>query len=211
MRQSNTAADSPFVLGITGGIGCGKSEVMKLLEEEYGAYTIRLDEISRNLLAKEGACYNGAVSLFGPEIVMEDGNLDRALIAARIFGNEALRTALDGLIHPMVKARTRELLAGCREKGIRLAVIEAALLLEEHYDEICREVWYIYAVEAVRYERLMKSRGYSKERIRQTIVRQMSEEEFRRRCDVTIDNSASFSGTREAVRREMLRIRDTYQ
>ena len=211
MKQSNPENDRLFVLGITGGIGCGKSEVMKLLEEEYGAYTIRLDEVSRDLLTKEGACYNGAVSLFGPEIVMEDGSLNRASIAEKIFGNESLRTALDNLIHPMVKKKTEELLAECRDRGIGLAVIEAALLLEEHYDEICREVWYIYAVEAVRYERLIKSRGYSKERIRQTIRRQMSEEEFRRRCDVTIDNSASFSETREAVRREMLRIREEYQ
>lgn len=211
MKQNDPDDSRPYVLGITGGIGCGKSAVMKLLEEEYGAYTIRLDDVSRDLLAREGACYNGAVSLFGPEIVMEDGNLNRASIAEKIFGDESLRIALDNLIHPMVRTKTEEILTDCRKRGVALAVIEAALLLEEHYDEICREVWYIYAVEAVRYERLIKSRGYSKERIRQTIGRQMSEEEFRRRCDVTIDNSASFEETREAVRREMLRIREKYQ
>lgn len=209
MRQ-NKEGTQPFVLGITGGIGSGKSEVMKLLEEEYGAYTIRLDEVSRDLLARDGACYEGAVRLFGSAIVMEDGNLNRAAIAGRIFSDETLRLKLDALIHPAVKQKTAELLGECAAGGVPFAVIEAALLLEDHYDEICREIWYIYAVEPVRYARLRESRGYSEERIRRTIARQMSEEEFRKRCDVTIDNSASFSRTRESVRQEMQRIRKTY-
>lgn len=202
--------NKPVVIGITGGVGAGKSQVLELLAGKYGAYCIQLDEIGRNLLDIGEACYEEVKRLFGPEIVRDDGTLDRAVIAGIIFRDEPKRLALDGIIHPRVRQRTEELLRAGEAAGKGFIVIEAALLLEEHYDEICREVWYIYADEAVRARRLAETRGYSRERIRRMMDRQMPDAEFRRRCDAVICNNASFEETEEAVDREMKRIRDRY-
>ncbi|HBA63793.1 MAG TPA: dephospho-CoA kinase, partial [Lachnospiraceae bacterium] len=80
---------------------------------------------------------------------------------------------------------------------------EAALLIEDKYDEICDELWYIYAGEEIRRERLKKSRGYSDEKIDSIFASQLSEEVFRSHCDVIIDNSGVFSQTKEQIRQRM--------
>lgn len=160
---------------------------------------IRLDDVSRALLLPGGACVEDTVRIFGQEIVREDGTLDRAKIAAVIFQDEEKRKALDALIHPAVKAETIRLQKEAEEEGVRYLVIEAALLLEEKYNAICSEVWYIYADIATRYSRLESSRGYSKERIAGMMASQLSEETFRSSCDFTIDNSGSEQETHAAV------------
>lgn len=183
------------LIGVTGGIGAGKSEVLAYLERRWQARTIRLDDISRGLLEKDGACYGDAVKLFGKDIVRDDGALDRGAIAQRIMGNEELRRKLDALIHPLVKKKALSLVGEYRRQGCPLCVMEAALLIEEHYDEICDELWYIYASEKTRMARLIASRGYDEERISRTFRRQLSEGEFRKHADFVLDNDGDFSVT----------------
>ena len=96
------------------------------------------------------------------------------------MGNEELRRKLDALIHPLVKKKALSLVGEYRRQGCPLCVMEAALLIEEHYDEICDELWYIYASEKTRMARLIASRGYDEERISRTFRRQLSEGEFRK-------------------------------
>ncbi len=187
------------VLGITGGVGAGKSEVLAYLSEKYGACIVRLDDVSRELLSEGGACVKDAVRLFGDEIVLPDGTLSRQKIAERIFCCERLRLALDAIIHPKVKEEFLKRLQSMRERGVKLLAVEAALLIEEHYDAFCDEMWYIYADEATRYRRLASSRGYDDVRIRRTMARQLSEEEFRSFADVTIVNSGDFSDTASQI------------
>lgn len=187
------------IIGVTGGVGAGKSMIMDYLKSSWGACDVRLDDVSRDLLQKDGRCYDGAVQLFGGKTVREDGSLDRQAIAGIIFGDEEMRTALDRLIHPAVKEETLEIIRRERERGTDLLTIEAALLLEDNYDEICDEIWYIYADEETRKKRLAVSRGYDEKRIAGTMERQMSEEEFRTRADFVIDNSGDFEAAKAAV------------
>ena len=187
------------VLGITGGIGSGKSRVLQYLEEGWHAEVYRLDDISRSLLLPGGACYEETIRLFGEGIVLEDGTLDRQRIAELIFQKEELRASLDALVHPAVKEETLLKIGSARRRGVKLVVIEAALLIEDHYDAFCDEMWYIYADAGTRYRRLAETRGYSGERIRATMARQLSEEEFRRNTQVTIDNNGAWEDTEKQI------------
>ncbi len=187
------------VLGITGGVGSGKSEVLRCLKEEYGAVITELDETARILQKKGTVCFEKIVSIFGIEVIGSDGELDRKKLAEVVFGSKEKLKQLNEIVHPEVKCWVREDIRQKREKGIRLYVIEAALLLEAGYEEICDEIWYIYTRENIRRERLKESRRYSDERIDRMIASQYSEEVFRSRCSHVIDNSGAFEDTRKQI------------
>ena len=190
---------SMIIIGVTGGMGAGKSCVLSYLEEKWNARTIRLDDISRDLLARNGLCYEETINIFGEKIVMPDGNLDRPLIAKMIFEDSRLRDRLNSLVHPAVKAEVRWIAEEMRQLDAGLLVIEAALLIEGGYKEICDEIWYIYAKESVRRMRLRESRGYTDERIDRTFATQLSDEAFRARVDFVVDNSGSFEDAARAI------------
>lgn len=195
-----------IIIGVTGGMGAGKSRVLAYLEEKWNARTIRLDDISRELLAKNGLCYEETIHIFGKKIVKPDGNLDRALIAKMIFEDSRLRDRLNALVHPAVKAQVRWLAEEMRQIDAGLLVVEAALLIEGGYKEICDEIWYIYADEKVRRERLRESRGYTDERIDGTFATQLTDEAFRAYVDFVIDNSGPFEDAARAIDHRIRRI-----
>ena len=188
-----------IIIGVTGGMGAGKSRVLAYLEEKWSARTIRLDDISRSLLAKNGLCYEETIHIFGEKIIMPDGNLNRPMIAKMIFEDTGLRDRLNSLVHPAVKAEVRWIAEEMRQLDAGLLVLEAALLIEGGYREICDELWYIYADEKVRRERLKESRGYTDERISGTFATQLSDESFRTHVDFVIDNSGAFEDTAAVI------------
>lgn len=187
------------VLGITGGVGSGKSEVLRYLEEEYGAVICQLDEVAKQLQKKGGACYQQIVDYFGRGILKEDQELDRQKLSLIVFADEEKRAVLNAIVHPSVKRWTKQDIEEKKEQGTPLYVIEAALLPEAGYEQICQEMWYIYAREDVRRERLKKSRGYTDERISRMIASQPSEEKFTKFCQAVIDNSGTFEETKRQI------------
>ena len=103
---------------------------------------------------------------------------------------ECRRARMNGIVHPSVKAYVIAEAKRERQEGkLALLVLEAALLIEEHYDEICDELWYIYTREEIREARLMESRGYSREKVQQIFSSQLKEAEYRKHCSVVIDNN----------------------
>ncbi len=176
------------VLGITGGVGSGKSTVLGYLREAYGAYLIECDQVAKELQEPGEACYRPMIELFGKHIVNADNSINRKAVAQLVFRNFDLRRKLNAIVHPAVKDRVQTLIREHTDSP--LIVIEAALLLDDHYDEICDEIWYIYANERVRRERLKISRGYTDERITEMIRSQRTDESFRRLTSLTIDNSS---------------------
>ncbi len=191
------------VIGITGGVGAGKSQVLDYIEHMGWAVIVKADEVGHQVMEPEGICYPAIVQLFGPEVVREDKTLDRQKIAGEIFGKPQLREQLNAIVHPAVKTEIRNQIARERQDRTKYFVIEAALLIEDKYDEICDELWYIYAGEEIRRERLLKSRGYSKEKISQIFASQLPEQVFREHCDVVIDNGGDFQQTKEQIRQRM--------
>ncbi len=179
------------VIGVTGGVGAGKSTVLSYLKERYGARLIVADEVGHQVMEPGTAVYKQVLERFGEEILGSGGRIDRKILGNLVFSDEKKRLALNAIIHPAVKVKILEELEAARRQEERYAVVEAALFLEENYDRFCDDTWYIFAEERIRRERLKKSRGYTDERVSQIMARQRSHEEFLARCRFMIDNSGT--------------------
>lgn len=192
-----------YVIGVTGGVGVGKSQVLSLLSDKYGAEVILADEVGHRVMEPGGPCFDQVAELFGPRAVKADGTLDRPWIAGQVFHDKERLEKLNGIVHPAVK---EEIIRQCQNSKAKFIAVEAALLLEAHYEDVCDEFWYIYADQETRRRRLRESRGYSDERIDSVMANQLSEEDFREGCDRLIDNSGDFTKTEaeiEKVLREL--------
>lgn len=186
------------VIGITGGVGSGKSRVLAYLEEAYGAVICQMDETARSLQKKGTRCFERIVEVFGREILDAQGELDRAALGSIVFASEEKLAQLNGIVHPEVIRHVAKDIQSKEAQGRSLYVVEAALLPDVG-KELCDELWYIYADESVRRERLKASRGYTDEKISQMIASQPQEERFRSTCSVVIDNSGSFEDTMKQI------------
>ena len=183
-------------IGITGGVGAGKSQILSYIKQHTNSRIILADEAAHTVKEPGQPCYERLVSLLGREVLQKDGFIDKKKMADRIFSDEELLKAVNALIHPAVKSYIISEIQKERTAGkIDVFFLEAALLIEERYDLILEELWYIYADKGVRRQRLKQARGYSEEKVEHIFASQLSEEEFRRHCKVVIDNSQSLSDT----------------
>ena len=192
------------VIGITGGVGSGKSLILNYIKDHYNCEIIMADDLAKDLCKKGELCYKPLVKLLGKDVLGTDEEIDRSVMAQKIFSDDSLRTGVNNIIHPGVKKFILKRIAYLRRKKTRnFLFIEAALLIEDGYKDIVDELWYIYTDKAVRRERLKESRGYSDEKIDSIMASQLSEEEFRLNSDFEIDNSGdsevSFSKIRERL------------
>ena len=178
------------ILGITGGVGAGKSTVLSYLRDRYGALVLECDRIARELQQPGTDCYRKMADMFGPSCVTQSGELDRPAIAARVFADPKLLEELNAVVHPAVKAQVTAILKRAAEQGTSLAVIEAAVFFEDHYEQFCDKVWYVYADRKIRCERLERDRHYSPSRIADMMAAQKDDEWFRLHTDRVIDNSS---------------------
>ncbi len=179
-------------IGITGGIGAGKSELLGYIRRHYRCEIYLADEVAHLVKEPGTACYDRLVELLGRDVLCGDGRIDRAAMAERIFADAALLERVNDIVHPAVRQFLLERLEKAREAGwAELFFVEAALLIEAGYGGLVDEMWYVYADEEVRRERLRRQRGYSEERIANVIRKQLSEEMFRKNSDFVIDNSGS--------------------
>lgn len=191
------------IIGITGGVGSGKSRVLTYIEETYSARICQADQVAWELQKPGAKCYQEIVEQFGAQILQEDGTIDRKTLGQIVFADAQALAQLNGIMHPAVKQAIRMQIKEASDRGEHLFVIEAALLLEENYDAICDEVWYIYSDEEHRRMRLKESRGYTDEKIDAMMASQLSEEVFRQRCGRVIENSGSFDRTCEQITKAM--------
>lgn len=188
------------IIGITGGVGAGKSALLSYIEEHYSCRVILADQAAHQVEQPGEVCYDELVALLGSDICDEQGYIVKSKMADRIFGNSTLLKKVNALIHPAVKKYIlREIDAEKKRAEIDYFFIEAALLIEERYDLICDELWYIHADEEVRRKRLRDSRGYTDEKIDAIMEKQLSREEFERHCAVVIDNSSTLEAAIEQI------------
>lgn len=184
------------VIGITGGIGSGKSTVLELLQTHFHGYLIKADDVAKDLMEPGQEGYKQVAAFFGEEILSADKTINRPLLSQIVFQNPNKRIVLNSIIHPLVKKRITEEIGRLKAEGkYKYVFVEAALLIEDHYQVICDEFWYIYVPEGLRRERLKSSRGYSDEKINAIFKSQLTEEEFRKNCVQMIDNSKDLDFT----------------
>lgn len=188
-------------IGITGGVGAGKSEILSYLGKKTGVRVMLADEIAHELMEAGTDCYKSLRQTFNDEDIWNsDGNFNREKLAKVIFSDKLKRDIMNSMVHPAVKEYVIRQQEYEKERGeLSLLVLEAALLIEEHYDKICDELWYIYTSEENRRDRLKASRGYSDEKIDNIFKSQLSEEEYRKYCAVVIDNNGSVEAAFEQI------------
>ncbi len=177
-------------IGITGGIACGKSEVSKIIES-VGCSVLDTDDVVRELQRKEGAGYRAVVDWMGESVLCADGELNRPLLAERVFGDKEALMRLNGLIHPLVKARCEEWLKG---GGDRVLVVP--LLFEVNWELGLDATVCVCAPELMQLANLM-GRGLDADAARQRIAAQMPLSEKARRADFLIVNDGTLRDLRE--------------
>ena len=181
-----------LVIGITGGVGCGKSTVVEIMRRKYGMRTLIADDLGHEAMERGTEAYEKIRQAFGDEVVLPDGGLDRARLAEIIYADDGKREKLNGIVHPFVKKRIQQLFQIWDDKE-PLVVFETAILFETGCDELCNEVWGVLADRDIRIERLVRTRGYTEEKAASIMEKQMQDEEFISRCDRIIYNNESES------------------
>lgn len=190
------------IIGITGGVGSGKSEILNILENDYHAKIIQSDHVAHELMAPGAKSYDAIVQSFGKEILNEDQTINRPILGEIVFHNEEKLSLLNSITHKNVDEEIISRIDEYRkEEPEGMIVIESALLVGAEYEKKFDQLWYIYTREEVRYERLKASRGYSDEKIAQMIAKQQSEEEFKSMASHIIDNSGDLEDTRAQIKK----------
>ncbi len=191
-------------IGITGGVGAGKSEVLAWLAKRPDCLVIMADQVAHRLEEPGEICFGPLVALLGDGVLDAGGRIDKRKMAVNIFGNEELLKGVNGIVHPAVKACLTAQIEKERAAGkLKYLFIEAALLIEEGYAAILDELWYIHAEESVRRRRLKESRGYTDGKIDSILRSQLSEEAFRTHCDVVIENNGTLESVYTQIEKEL--------
>ena len=178
------------VIGITGGAGTGKSFVAGIAAERFDMLHIDTDKLARAQMMPGGVAYTGVAEAF-PDCVM-DGQIDRAALAKKVFGNKELLENLNGLTHPFVREAVETLIKNA-EGLFEHVLIETAILADAGYCPICDAVWYVTAPLEDRKKRLA-GRGYDAERIESVLGSQPSDEEYRKISTYVIYNGEDADG-----------------
>lgn len=190
------------IIGITGGVGAGKSRILTILKEEYGARIIQADQVAKELEEPGREGLRLLTEEFGDGILRPDGSLDRAAFAAFIFRDKAALEKVNELIHPLTWKTIGRMI---EESAAPIVAVEAALFTEET-KHICQRLWYVDTEDEIRIARLMADRGYSREKCLDIMKNQAGREEFKRISDAVIDNS----GTLDEVRRQIALLLQNY-
>lgn len=181
-----------MIIGITGGVGCGKSTVLKYVQEvckenNKDCQIYLLDDEAKKLQEPGMPMFEAIVVEFGSDIVSEDGSIDRAKLASMTFGNEENMKRLNNTTLPYVLSHIDEILS--KVKPNDLVFFESAILLDTPIKEKCDEIWFIHADRDLRKVRLKVNRGYSEERIRNMFKSQRRDIYYKNRCDLVIHNN----------------------
>ena len=179
------------VIGVTGGIGAGKSTVINLAKENFPVEVIQTDEVAKEQMKSSGCSFARVVSEFGHGILGEDGEIDRARLANIVFSNPENVKKINAITHPNVREKTLELIEEYRKNPeIKAVLVETALLFEAAFDVFCDETWCVFASKATRRARLLKARGYSNEKIEAIFSKQDKEDYAKEHCTYVILNEA---------------------
>ena len=204
-----------MVIGVTGGVGAGKSTVLKILQEKYGAKILFSDDIAKELMEPGKSAYTAVVKTFGPEILEDEckdchlnpaektphlRRIDREKLAKIVFADEEKLALLNSLTHPAVKEEILSRIASYyAEDKNALIVVEAALLIEAGYEDILDSLWVVYVEKEERISRLMRDRGYSREKALSIMENQLSDEVFKAHADFLINNTGTHEETQKQI------------
>ena len=177
-----------LVIGLTGGIGTGKSEVARLLQS-LGAIVIDADQVGHEAYAPNSESWQEVVNAFGKEILQPSGQIDRGRLGAIVFSDPQELNKLNAIMHPRMAGMVADKVQLLREQGVETVVVEAALLFEAGWNSLVDEVWTTDSPVELVIERLQARSGMNEEEVRRRIGSQMDPAERMERADLVVDNS----------------------
>jgi len=187
-----------LIIGLTGGIACGKSTISLTLRE-LGAVIIDGDVLSRKLTAANGAALPAIRAAFGDGVFHPDGTLNRRALGAVVFADDAARNRLDAIIQPMLREMIVRGIEDARKSGAAACVLDMPLLYEKDLDGLCDRVWCAYIPRNIQLQRLMERDGFTREEAEQRLRSQLPAEEKAAKADVVIDTSGPIQYTKGSV------------
>ena len=188
-----------IVIGLTGGIGTGKSEVARIFQE-LGAVLINADQIGHQAYNPHSEIWQEVVKAFGEEILQPSGEIDRKKLGSIVFADPDQLTRLNQIMHPRMARMVARQVQELGEQGADVVVVEAALLFEAGWDSLVGEVWSTESPEDLVIKRLQSRSGLSQEEAKKRIDSQMSAEERKSRSQVVVDNSGDLVDLEKVVR-----------
>lgn len=188
-----------LVIGLTGGIGTGKTEVSRLLEQ-LGATIINADQVGHEAYTPHSEAWQEVVKEFGEDILQEQGEIDRRKLGGIVFADPDRLATLNGIMHPRMASIVRDKLGVLENQGTQVAVVEAAVLFEAGWDDLVGEVWTTESPAEKVVERLQRRNGFAPEEIRRRIAAQMPSEERVGRASEVIDNDGGLEELETTVR-----------
>ena len=187
-----------LVLGLTGGIACGKSTISLTLAE-LGAVIVDGDVLSRELTAENGPALPDIRRAFGNEVFNPDGTLNRRALGAVVFADDNARDTLDNIMQPLLLTMILRAIEDARIAGASVCVLDMPLLYEKNLDRLCDRIWCAYIPEVVQVERLMLRDGFTRTEAEARLRSQLPAAEKAARADVIIDTSGAIQYTKECV------------
>jgi dephospho-CoA kinase len=190
-----------LTIGLTGGIGSGKSTVTRILGD-LGGRIIDADRIGHEVYRPGTVGWTRVVEAFGQDIVSSDGTIDRRKLGAKVFSDPSALRRLNAIVHPLIAEEVRSRIERWREEDPSApVVVEAAVLLEAGWDELVDEVWVVVTDPHLAVERVTRDRGLAAEEVRKRIASQLPDEKRREAADCVLSNTGSLEELREAVER----------
>lgn len=205
-------------IGVTGGVGSGKSSLLDFIKLHYNCKIFLADEVAHTIYEPGNPGYEDMLALFGEDILITDeeqsdfsaGSVDgkrpisKNKVSKYIFSNPEYLQKVNEIVHPaVIQYVMQQYELYKRENNVELFFFEAALLIENGFGNIVDEMWYIYADKATRIKRLMSSRGYTEEKALSIMNKQLSEEEFRSHCDFVLDNSKDLAFSFDQIKQHL--------
>jgi dephospho-CoA kinase len=187
------------VIGLTGGMGSGKSTVSQLLAE-FGAVIIDADKVGHEAYQPNTKTWQELVAAFGQQIVAPDGAIDRKKLGAIVFGSPEQLERLNHIVHPRMFEMMKERIEQYRRQGVKVVVLDAAILFEANWTPLVDTIWVVVATESVVITRAKARTGLPEEQIRSRLRSQMSNDERTKRANVVIHNDGTFEDLRAKVK-----------
>ena len=191
-------ANKPYVIGLTGGTGTGKTEAAKYLES-LGAARFDADEASRAVTAPGGAALGPIREQFGSEVFFPDGTLNRKALGDIVFHSTPHRRALEGIIHPLVQRRMLEQMDAAAEAGVKVIILDVPLLFETGMDALCDETWALTIDRELQISRIVARDGITHEQAGARIDSMMPAEERNARATRAINTDQPMEKTRQIL------------
>lgn len=196
------------VLGLTGGIATGKSTVSNHLRQQ-GRLIIDADQVARDIVRPGTVGLSQVVKAFGKNILTDNGELDRGRLAKLVFSSKKARQQLNDILQPLIRQQIVTMLDKYRQQQVPLVVLDAPLLIEEHYQPLCDYIMVVTTKRSVQLARLMQRNQLTSLQAQQRIDSQLALTEKIKQADVVIDNNGTMDETWQQVDRWLASVMET--